>query len=80
VFDKTPLAEETVPLPSFSPPFQTALALRCIRNSFSEISPDLNYSVESGNDLIVEGSDEFAHPRTVPRARAACRSGESVAA
>src|SRR5579864_6537438 len=26
----TPLAEDTVPLPSLSPPFQTALALRCI--------------------------------------------------
>jgi hypothetical protein len=26
----TPLADDTAPLPSFSPPFQTALALRCI--------------------------------------------------
>jgi len=32
VFESTPLAEETVPLPSFKPPFQTALALRCICN------------------------------------------------
>jgi len=27
-FDRTPLAEETVPFPSFSPPFHTALANR----------------------------------------------------
>ena len=26
----TPLADETTPLPSFSPPFHIALALRCI--------------------------------------------------
>jgi hypothetical protein len=26
----TPLADDTAPLPSFSPPFHTALALRCI--------------------------------------------------
>src|SRR3954468_4871583 len=30
VLESTPLVEETDPLPSFSPPFQTALALRCI--------------------------------------------------
>src|ERR1700744_3901979 len=30
VFDSTPLVDETLPLPSFSPPFHTALALRCI--------------------------------------------------
>src|SRR6266702_4721940 len=30
VFESTPLADDTVPFPSFSPPFHTALALRCI--------------------------------------------------
>src|SRR5437016_14266716 len=30
VLDSTPLEAETTPLPSFSPPFQTALALRCM--------------------------------------------------
>src|ERR1700680_2360261 len=30
VLVSTPLADDTEPLPSFSPPFQTALALRCI--------------------------------------------------
>src|SRR5581483_3304205 len=30
VFDKTPLVDDTLPLPSLSPPFHTALALRCI--------------------------------------------------
>src|SRR5581483_11947740 len=30
VLDSTPLVADTVPLPSFSPPFHTALALRCI--------------------------------------------------
>src|SRR5579872_1204490 len=34
VLFKIPLAEEMTPLPSFSPPFQTALALRCIRISY----------------------------------------------
>src|SRR3989475_2552322 len=33
VFDNTPLVADTVPLPSLSPPFHTALALRCIRLS-----------------------------------------------
>jgi hypothetical protein len=31
--DSTPLLAETDPLPSLSPPFHTALALRCIRLS-----------------------------------------------
>jgi hypothetical protein len=30
VLDSTPLVADTVPLPSLSPPFHTALALRCI--------------------------------------------------
>src|SRR5579863_4096138 len=30
VLESTPLSAETAPLPSLSPPFQTALALRCI--------------------------------------------------
>ena len=30
VLFSTPLEAETTPLPSFSPPFQTALAFRCI--------------------------------------------------
>src|ERR1700690_1485740 len=30
VLFSTPLDDDTAPLPSFSPPFQTALALRCI--------------------------------------------------
>jgi hypothetical protein len=30
VWFKTPLAEETVPLPSFKPPDQWALAVRCM--------------------------------------------------
>jgi len=29
--DNTPLLEETTPLPSLSPPFHIALALRCMR-------------------------------------------------
>src|SRR5712692_8756269 len=33
VLASTPLVAETVPLPSLSPPFHTALALRCIRLS-----------------------------------------------
>src|SRR5712692_1831388 len=33
VLDSTPLVAETAPVPSLSPPFQTALALRCIRLS-----------------------------------------------
>src|SRR5580704_6849904 len=37
VLFKTPLAEETDPLPSLSPPFQIALALRCIRISLYEV-------------------------------------------
>jgi hypothetical protein len=36
VFDRTPLVDETVPFPSFSPPFQTALAFRCIAISCLE--------------------------------------------
>src|SRR5208337_2364340 len=32
VFERIPLAEETVPCPSLRPPFHTALALRCIAN------------------------------------------------
>src|SRR6267142_7106073 len=31
VFERIPLAVETVPLPSLSPPFQTALPLRSMR-------------------------------------------------
>jgi hypothetical protein len=31
VLDNTPLLEETTPLPSLSPPFHIALALRCMR-------------------------------------------------
>jgi hypothetical protein len=30
VFERTPLADETDPLPSLRPPFHTALAFRCI--------------------------------------------------
>src|SRR5437660_1982654 len=30
VLDSTPLLDDTEPLPSLSPPFHTALALRCI--------------------------------------------------
>src|SRR6266852_4139813 len=33
VLDSTPLVAETAPVPSLSPPFHTALALRCIRLS-----------------------------------------------
>src|ERR1700736_2240949 len=35
VLASTPLAEDTEPLPSLSPPFQIALALRCISFSLS---------------------------------------------
>jgi len=35
VFERTPLALETDPFPSFNPPFHTALALRCIPNLLS---------------------------------------------
>src|SRR5207237_8269762 len=35
VLYSTPLLAETTPLPSFRPPFQIALALRCIRLSWS---------------------------------------------
>jgi hypothetical protein len=30
VFDKTPPGAEMLPLPSFNPPFQTALAFLCM--------------------------------------------------
>jgi hypothetical protein len=30
VFESTPLVDETVPFPSLRPPFQTALAFRCM--------------------------------------------------
>ena len=33
VLDNTPLLAETTPLPSLSPPFHIALALRCMRLS-----------------------------------------------
>src|SRR5258708_15236469 len=39
VFLRTPLAELSVPLPSFSPPLQCALAFRCI----GRITPKLRY-------------------------------------
>src|SRR5580692_2668290 len=49
---KTPLDDDTAPLPSFSPPFQTALALRCIfLSSVYEFQTPI-YSIEVGTAQI----------------------------
>src|SRR5208282_1743300 len=37
VLFNTPLEDDTAPLPSFSPPFQTALALRCMFFSYEDL-------------------------------------------